>query len=162
MKRILCLAFVFIGCKPTTQFSSSSPQPSTGAIGVAPVAAPASQDSQFTASLPSNAITQGHFSVWTVPQDPVPGHSYTIVIAVDLPSGLTSYDKSDLSGQVHGTDGYVHLVGDYRVSFSEHFSFDGKNAQLSINIPGAAAMVQDTIDIGSALLNEHQQIKIVF
>lgn len=115
--------------------------------------------------LPENTIVKGSFRVWTVPADPEPLMAYDIYIDVKLPSNATDYTKNDLSGAVIGTDGYEQPIGRDAVSVgikSQRFeSFPGR-ATLIISVPGALNLVKDTINIRSDLLNESQNIEIVF
>lgn len=126
---------------------------------IAPVVA---ADADFVNNLPTHAIQKGSFAVWTLPEDPYPGQDYVIVIAIDLPEGTIQYNRSDITGSVFGTDGFVHRVGIGADRYDEQFSFDGKNAQLSIDIPGAENLVRDSIQVRSQILSEEQQLEIVF
>jgi hypothetical protein len=115
--------------------------------------------------LPENTIVKGSFRVWTVPADPEPLMAYDIYIDIKLPSNASDYSKDDLSGAVVGTDGYQQPIGRDALSMgikSQRFeSFQGR-ATLIISVPGALNLVKDTIDIRSDLLNESQNIEIVF
>jgi len=115
--------------------------------------------------LPKNTIVKGSFRVWTIPADPAPMEAYAIYIDVKLPSNTVNYSRQDLSGQVVGTDGYVQTIGRDAGLWGEKFqrfeSFQG-HATLIISVPGAVNLVKDTINIHSTLLNESQNIEIVF
>lgn len=127
--------------------------------------------------VPTDAVTKGSFSVWTVPSDPTPKQDYRIVIQVKLPSNTSSYSMNDLSGQVIGTDNYTQPIGasvnstlssilggnNYsRYYNSGEFNHNGDSATLSVLVPGADTLIRDTIQIRSGLLGESQEISIVF
>ncbi len=115
--------------------------------------------------LPENTIVKGSFRVWTVPADPAPMQKYDIYIDVKIPASATNYTKEDLSGDVIGTDGYRQPIGrdaNFLGKVMQRFeSFPGR-ATLIISVPGALNLVKDTIKIKSTLLNEAQNIEIVF
>ena len=127
--------------------------------------------------VPGNAVTRGSFSAWTIPEDPVEGQDYRIVIEVKLPGDVpsSSYQKSDLSGHVSGTDFYQQPIGnsgwngpggggfdDFGPYDPESFSMGDGRARLTVWVPGAAYLVKDTITIRSRLLDEQQRLEIVF
>ena len=133
-------------------------------------------DDTFTDSQPNDAVTKGSFTVWTQPADPFPGQDYQIVIEVKLPQVLANYPRSDLTGRVVGTDAYQQSLnegagagiptgpGGFPGSFAANHSFQhfGNKARLSVWVPGAMTLVQDTIEVRSDVLNEDQVIQIVF
>ncbi|MGE0173582.1 MAG: hypothetical protein AB7T49_12365 [Oligoflexales bacterium] len=121
-----------------------------------PTAAP-----EVSQNVPEKAVTKGSFSAWTEPFDPKPGKDYDIVIEVRLPDGTSGYKKSDLSGQLIGTDGYEQEIGEFPEPVEE-FSVQGTKAQLRIEVPGAQKKVRDVIQIRSKLLKEEQSLEIVF
>jgi hypothetical protein len=137
-------------------------------------------------NVPSHAVTKGSFSAWTEPKDPEPGHNYQIIIQVRLAEKLLKngkYRLSDITGLVRGTDTYQ-----LPIKFNSKQSIAPKDGtvelvirtpnrppapatavvledgivQLSIEIPGAAQLVRDTIRIESKLLKEKQVIELVF
>jgi hypothetical protein len=106
-----------------------------------------------------NVVRQGNFTAWTMPQDPAPGENYSIVIQIRLPDRVKTYRSSDLSGTVVGTDRYrQELPGDQ----PRFLPVKKHSVQLEILVPGASELVQDTIRIRSKLLNEEQELRIVF
>lgn len=121
-----------------------------------------------------NAVTKGSFTTWTVPEKPVPGESYRIVIQVTLPNEITQYRSSDLSGKVIGTDSYTQIIPyDRRKPNSVKTTQNGqlvvvrkddflpvKNriTQIVIEVPGATELIKDTIQIESKLLQENQTL----
>lgn len=109
--------------------------------------------------IPKYAVTKGSFSAWTEPRDPVPGISYEIVIQFRLPSNVTVYRGSDLTGKVIGTDGYEQII---RFNRGQTFNVQDGSVQVRIRVPGAAQLVRDTIRIESKLLREKQKIEIEF
>jgi len=131
--------------------------------------------------IPSSGIvvTKGSFTAWTVPEDPRPGQIYKIVIQVQLPENIERYKSSDLSGMVRGSDRYQQRIPwDWRQSLptlklgpdnklvrlkrNGRLPINKHRVQLVIQVPGAKALVRDTIVIRSKLLKEKQQLKIVF
>jgi hypothetical protein len=101
-------------------------------------------------------VTKGSFTAWTVPEDPKPGETYSIVIQVDYGKTGKRLRSGDVTGSVAGTDGYRK-------------NFDSKNAlyipkagQIIVKIPGAAENIRDVIKCRSESLNESQQLEIVF
>jgi len=134
----------------------------------------------FKFRMPSNgkAIVKGSFAAWTVPDDPRAGQDYKIIIQIKVPKRLRRYRVTDLSGQVVGTDGFRHIVpydkkrpnatkterGGSLTTVTTRSYLPIKNgvAQLIIDIPGAAKLVEDTIKIKSRALKETQDLKIVF
>lgn len=56
----------------------------------------------------SDAVQRGSFTVWTNPKDPKPGQYYDVIIEVKLPSNVTNYRESDLTGCIIGTDNYAY------------------------------------------------------
>jgi hypothetical protein len=118
----------------------------------------------YEVEIPANAVTQGSFTVWTVPSDPVPNQEYKIVIDVEVPDSSNGYQWSDLTGTIVGTDGF-------RMTLSKKYS--GKNGpvrytqhkgmpRLIVDIPGASKRVRDTIKVNSKVLDENQTIHIEF
>ncbi len=110
-------------------------------------------------------VTQGSFTAWTITADPKPRQDYLVVIQIILPEKIKQYRKEDLTGFLTGDDGYKTPIGSYRGSkYSKKYygHFDLKANQFFIKIPGAAAKVQDTINIQSRMLKEKQVLVIVF
>ncbi|MEO1994035.1 MAG: hypothetical protein ABGZ17_02030, partial [Planctomycetaceae bacterium] len=124
------------------------------------------------------AVTRGSFTAWTVPEDPVPGQQYRIVIQVKLPPQMKRYRLSDLAGRVVGTDRYQQElpVDEERPSAtrimrrgklvtvrrSDLLPIRDNTVELIIFIPGAENLVRDTIHIESKILKEKQTLEIVF
>lgn len=124
------------------------------------------------------AVTRGSFTAWTVPEDPVPGQQYRIVIQVKLPAHLKRYRISDLDGRVVGTDRYQQKlpIDDEKPANTrtirrgklviarrnELLPVRNHVVELSIFIPGAENLVRDTIHIESKILKEKQTLEIVF
>jgi hypothetical protein len=109
--------------------------------------------------VPSTAITKGSFTVWTDPEDPRPGQKYDIVIQIKVPTTITSYRLRDLTGTVKGTDTYFKAI---KFKSTERKAVKDGVVQVRVDIPGAAQLVRDTIQIRSAVLKEEQTIQIVF
>jgi hypothetical protein len=109
-----------------------------------------------------NAVMEGSFTVWTIPDDPIPGETYKIMIEVRLPAKVSRYPRSDLSGMVTGTDGWHQpLPGDATPQLP-YLPVHNHTVQLQVEVPGAARRIRDTIELRSKLLKEDQVLKIVF
>lgn len=108
---------------------------------------------------PKRAITKGSFSVWTVPENPAPRQNYVVFIQLNVPSHAKTYDMSDLSGSIIGTDGFEH-----HVSYAKGHRIQVQDGivQISVPIPGAKRLVRDEIRVKSEFLKEQQKIDIVF
>jgi hypothetical protein len=115
----------------------------------------------FEFSIPKNgrAVIKGNFAAWTVPQDPKPKESYKIVIQIKLPKTVKNYALSDLSGIVEGTDQYKQPIPQNVRGF---LPVVDHQTQLVVEVPGAEALVKDTIVIRSRVLRESQTLEIVF
>lgn len=116
-------------------------------------------------SVGSNAVSQGSFTAWTVPEDPKPWRDYLVVIQVQLPEEVKRYRQEDLSGFLTGDDGYSTPIGQFTgPKFPKQFygEFDMAARQFVIRIPGAAAKVKDMIEVRSGILKERQTLVIVF
>ena len=130
----------------------------------------------------AKVVKKGSFSVWTVPEDPLPNQEYKIVIQVRLPKVVRRYRARDLSGLVEGTDGYRQKIpwdplwkgrSDVALTVREgrlvalrkegFLPIRNRLSQLIIRVPPAnKKLVRDTITIESRLLNEKQVLEIVF
>lgn len=109
-----------------------------------------------------NAVMEGSFTVWTVPDDPIPGETYTIMIEVRLPEKITRYPRNDLVGLVTGTDGWQQPLPGNAKPVQQYLPVHNHTVQLEVDVPGAARRIRDTIELRSKLLKEEQVIKIVF
>ncbi len=107
----------------------------------------------------NNAVTKGSFTAWTVPEDPAPGQNYMIMIRIKLPDKVRRYPRRDLSGMVTGTDGYRQPIPG---STRGYLPTKDRESLLTIPVPGAQRLVEDSIEIRSKLLDEKQSLKIVF
>lgn len=101
--------------------------------------------------------------VWTVPKDPKPGERYNIKIRIFITSknNVKPYPKSDVKGNVIGTDGYQ----DYFGGPNEPGNFRIENNAILLDpipVPGAMQLVKDIITVESKRLKEKQVIEIVF
>ena len=129
-------------------------------------------------AMPDNAITKGSFTAWADPKAPTPGQPYWIFIELKLPSDVTTYLATDISGRLTGSDGYSRGVGrdskgptdglplpagiNPSAIPQDKFEFFGSIAKIGIWVPGAAELVHDIITIRSDLLKESQTIAITF
>ena len=134
---------------------------------------------------PKNAVRKGSFTAWTIPiaqrfgekpqagDSPRPGQPYFIAIQVKLPERRRTYKVSDLSGKIVGTDGYVQLIPAMayvqerdgkitRANVGRLLPIVDGVAQILIKVPGAEALVKDTIAIKSRTLKEEQTLLLVF
>lgn len=121
---------------------------------------------------PPEAIVQGSFTVWPVPLVPMEGQPYAIHILVKLPSNTGSYNQTDLSGTLTGTDGYSQAINGMATSPNMFFPLPGRQtfnftpganqAELIMFIPGAQRGINDQIQVRSNLINESQSISVTF
>ena len=134
---------------------------------------------------PKNAVRKGSFTAWTVPipqrfgekpepgDSPRPGQAYFIAIQVRLKPGRKAYKVNDLSGKIIGTDGYVQLIPAMayvqdrkgkitRANVGRLLPIVDGVAQIFIKVPGAEALVKDTISIKSRSLKEEQTLELIF
>jgi hypothetical protein len=134
---------------------------------------------------PRNAVKAGSFTAWTIPiaqrvgeevkagDDPRPGQDYHIVIQIKAPDDRRVYSISDLSGRVIGTDGYVQVVPAQsyykdeqgqliRVRLGSRLPVVDGVVQILVRVPGAEALVKDTIVVESRRLKEEQTLELVF
>ena len=109
----------------------------------------------------------------TAGDSPRPGQDYHIVIQVRMPANRNSYNIADLSGKVIGTDGYVQVLPlqayfqdeqgrMVRAKLGRQLPIIDGVVQIIIRVPGAEALVKDTIHVKSKLLRENQKLEIVF
>ena len=107
----------------------------------------------------------GSFTVWTIPADPKPKQNYILVIQVDLPKALRlrKYPMRDLYGSVKGTDGY-RLQLPHPDSRRRRGFLPIKNGKVELLVPvhGGDNLVRDRIKVGSRLLDESQDLELVF
>ncbi len=109
-------------------------------------------------------VSQGSFTVWTEPETPLPKQDYIIYIHIKLPEKVRRYPIRDLSGWVRGTDKFYKPIpdpADFRRT-QKFLQVMKHETQLRVKIPGAANLVEDTIRINSRILNETQELKLVF
>ncbi len=134
---------------------------------------------------PRNAVKAGSFTAWTIPiaqipgekttagDSPRPGQDYHIVIQVKVPTNRDVYNIADLSGKVIGTDGYVQVIpaqayfqdkdgNMIRAKIGRRLPIVEGVVQIIIRVPGAEALVKDTIQIKSKLLKEDQTLELIF
>jgi len=104
-------------------------------------------------------VKKGRFAAWTVPSDPRPRQDYLIVIEVEYPktkeTKLLRKRRNDLTGTVQGTDTYFQVI-------EKTGYFIPKSNQMVIPVPGAEMNVRDVIQVRSKILEESQELLIVF
>jgi hypothetical protein len=104
-------------------------------------------------------VRKGKFAAWTVPSDPRPRQDYLIVIEVEYPKTkekkLLRNRRNDLSGTVEGTDSYFQII-------ERSGYFIPKSNQMVIPVPGGEMNVRDVIHVRSKMLEESQELTIVF
>lgn len=104
-------------------------------------------------------VKKGKFAAWTVPSDPRPYQNYLIVIEVEYPKTkemkLLRKRRNDLTGTIEGTDTYFQII-------EKTGSFIPKSNQMVIPVPGGAMNVRDVIHVRSTILEEAQELTIVF
>ena len=138
---------------------------------------------------PKNAIRAGNFSVWCWPiigprllgevkhgtpgEFPRPGQHYSIVIRMRVPKGRSSVSIRDFKGTVRGTDSYRQNIPEDTFFYSAAGRLtptrvrpripviDG-TVELIVRVPGANAYVRDTIKIYSEILDEEQELELIF
>jgi hypothetical protein len=106
-------------------------------------------------------VTRGSFTVWTIPEDPTPGEKYMIMIQIKLNNSVKRYPRSDLSGNVIGTDGYRDNFGGPTESGYLPIK-DNTVIYEALPVPGAAQLVKDVITVESKILKEKQVIELIF
>jgi hypothetical protein len=137
-------------------------------------------DDGFAFKMPTGGRVskKGSFAAWTVPKDPKPGQDYQIVIRIKLPKSSRKYRVDDLSGMVIGTDGYRLAIPFDRdkpgktkaekngkllpVEPGDYLRIVNSHVQLVVDVPGAASLVKDTIEVRSKKLKEDQKLEIEF
>jgi hypothetical protein len=140
--------------------------------------------------LPGRAVRAGSFAAWTTPQgldnhrrrfkekgkpgdSPQPGEIYHITIQIRLPADRKIYALSDLSGEVVGTDRYrqrfpqrawiTDADGELvRPPSTGKLKVKNRVVEIIIEVPGAARLVEDTIEVESKLLKEQQTLTLTF
>ena len=125
------------------------------------------------------AVTKGSFTAFTIPAQPRPRQSYSIVIEIRVANDAKKFRVSDLTGQVRGSDGYAQkLPFDARSPNASGYPVENQSiktldnsaildvvdnrVQLVIKVPGAAKLVKDEIRIRSKKLREEQVLTLVF
>ncbi|HVV98842.1 MAG TPA: hypothetical protein VHB77_00810 [Planctomycetaceae bacterium] len=110
----------------------------------------------FALPITGKFVSKGSFTAWTVPEDPAPGETYSIVIQVDYGKAGKQQRWGDVTGTVVGTDGYRKTFN------SKNSLYISKAGQIIVKIPGAAENIRDVINVRSEILKESQQLEIVF
>lgn len=115
------------------------------------------QDLTAAPDTPKHAVTQGRFTVWTEPHPIVPGRKFEVVIQVRIPPHKSSYNATDLSGMVAGSDGYKNVI-----QFKQGSAIPVINGQATLRwlIPGAHKGVRTFIRLESKSLNEKQTFDV--
>lgn len=125
------------------------------------------------------AVTKGSFTAFTIPANPNPRETYSIVIEIRLPDEFKRYEVRDLVGEVQGSDGYKQkLPYDKDVPSAAGFPAENQRirilnastvldvvknrVQIVVKVPGAARLVKDVIRIRSKKLKEEQELTLVF
>ncbi len=112
-------------------------------------------------NLPDQVFSKGSFTVWTVPSNPAPRQTYKIMVQIKIPESVSRYPRSDLSGFLVGTDGYKQHFGGSSQEGDQ--PIHNHLVQLeATSVPGAKHLVKDVIHVKSQILNEEQEIEIVF
>ena len=122
-------------------------------------------DAGFSVPGGGNVVKAGSFTAWTIPTDPRPRQHYLIVIQIDLPDHLKlrKYPKRDLYGSVKGTDGYKKQIPSDNARERRGFlPIRNGKAEIVVPVLGGKNLVKDRIKVGSRLLNESQELELVF
>ncbi len=130
-------------------------------INLAATTATESKGGGVKFQMPARVFTKGSFTVWTEPNDPKPGERYNIIVEIKLDKNVKRYPLRDLSGFVVGTDGYKQNFG----GPTEAGYVDVKNNRARLQattVPGASQLVKDVITVKSKILEEKQEIEIIF
>lgn len=154
----------FFGCRASNSFSGGSGREGARQMtpGTPPPVADAVPQPQ-PPPVPQQAVTQGSFTVWANPPNPVEGQPYNIHVRVKLPSNVNQYARNDLSGTLVGTDGYIQPMNGIFSLIQPFYFVPGSGfAELVMRIPGAKRGVNDTLKVTSRLINESQDISIWF
>lgn len=101
-------------------------------------------------------VRKGSFTAWTEPQDPQPGQDYKIIIQIAYKKATQKLKPGDVTGLVVGTDGYRLMISERTAQYIP----DAR--QVVVQIPGASALVRDSIRVYSTQLKETQRLEIVF
>lgn len=161
---LACLAVLttLMGCRQSSSFSGGNTRQGASQTPRADAPAPNSAPIPQT-PVPQQAVTQGSFTVWANPPNPVEGQPYNVHMRVKLPNNVSQYNRNDLSGTLVGTDGYFQPINGI-FSFIQPFYFvPGTGyAELVMRIPGAKRGVNDTLKVTSKLINESQNISVWF
>ncbi len=125
------------------------------------------------------AVTKGSFTAFTIPANPKPRESYSIVIEIRLPDDVKTFRVSDLTGEVRGSDRYSQkLPYDSRAPYASGYPSENQRitlldkstsldvvknrVQIVVRVPGAERLVKDEIRIRSRRLKEEQELTLVF
>lgn len=115
----------------------------------------------FDLAIPKQAVTKGSFTVWTVPEDPMPGQQYVIMIQIKLKNNVKRFPRRDVSGNIVGTDGYKDYFGG--PTEPGYYPIENNSVRFqALTVPGAAKLVKDVINVESKILDEKQRIELVF
>lgn len=142
--------------------------------------------------LPESAVIAGSFAAYCKPKpldgfkgpqpkpgdSPLPYQDYYIVLQIDVPEGKTRFPLGDLKGEVIGTDGYRQEIPSNKPGRDTHLKIKGRDGyyvtapktipvkdgivEIFVFVPGAKDQVLDTIRISSRMLDESQELEIVF
>ena len=117
--------------------------------------------------LPADAtIDQGSLFLSNAPLQPKATETVTVVIVVKLPQGTKNYQRTDLSGEVEGTDGYRQdlqssVDGATNKIFPAFFTVKDTEASLIVSIPGGLSGVKTTVTVHSNLLNATKTLDFI-
>ena len=102
---------------------------------------------------------------------PRPGQPYYITIQIRVPEGRRRFPIRDLTGVIIGTDGYEQRLPEHTYVLDQNgrptrarttVPVVDDVVQIMVFVPGARELVKDTIEISSKLLNEEQEMEILF
>lgn len=179
MASLILICVVSSACKSDSNFEENdiSAKPEKAAIKDSSDA-----ESKKVEEGKKRVITQGSFSVRTSPEDPEEGEDYILFVEVSLGRDINHFDINDLKVRLKGTDGYRLIIEDGECRQGEKVIGSDKEPEIddlsslcfvvpsdigeppgfSVRIPGGDAKVKDQIDIESVLLNEKQEIELLF
>jgi hypothetical protein len=166
-RRVLGLVYLavlttLLGCRQSSSFSGGNNRQGASQTPRADVPSQNAVPTPQT-PVPQQAVTQGSFTVWANPPNPVEGQPYNVHVRVKLPNTVNQYNRNDLSGTLVGTDGYFQPInGIFSIIQPFYFVPGTGYAELVMRIPGAKRGVNDTLKVTSKLINESQNISVWF
>jgi hypothetical protein len=176
MVRLLLIAASMIilpGCGDGGGFSGGdrqkAPEKKAEELNVAqatptPSPSPSVSPTPSTNPTPPGGISKGRFTVWTVPQRPLPEQDYVIMIRVTQSPNGVRVVPADLVASVVGTDSYYFTTQQaYIQPGTIQIVPEGANQfAVGIRIPGAKYLVRNQVSVSLPKLGEQENFEILF